>query len=139
MTVRTERIAVAAVARFIAVSAIAGCWGLLGGGVVFPAEWLIGTPFTAYTVPALILGLVVGGSALVAGLLLLLRHPLAPVAALGAGLIQVGWIVGEVLLVGSEPGIMLNLQVLYLVAGTSLAVLAGDLRRRTDRPVQPSM
>jgi hypothetical protein len=139
MVERVERFAVGAVALFIGVSAVGGGWGLLGGGIRFPLEWLVGTPFADYTIPALILGGVVGGSALVAAALLVAGHPRAPVAAVGAGLVQVGWIVGEVVLVGMEPGPMLTLQVLYFGAGALLAALAGDLRRRAtpaggDRP-----
>jgi hypothetical protein len=63
--------------------------------------------------------------------MLVVRHPLAPAAAVGAGLVQVGWIVGEVVLVGTEPGLMLTLQVVYAAAGAVLAGLAADLSRRT--------
>lgn len=57
----------------IAVDAVAGVSGLIGMAIVafgwghqFPTRWLDGTPFRSYVIPGLILGLVVGGSALLA-------------------------------------------------------------------------
>jgi hypothetical protein len=49
------------------------------------------------------------------------------------GLIQVGWIVGEVVLVGTSPGVMITLQVLYFALRAALAALAADLWLRTAR------
>jgi hypothetical protein len=112
MTTRIERIAIGAVVSFIAVSAAAGAIGLIGGGLPFPPEWLDGTPFSNYVGPGIILGVVVGGSALLASVLVLRGHPLAVPAAFVAGMIQVGWIVGEVLLVGTYGAVMLWLQVI---------------------------
>jgi hypothetical protein len=130
---RVERLAVVLLGALIAVSAVGGALGLVGGGLQFPLAWLEGTPFPSYTVPGLILGVVVGGSALVAALLVVRRHRLGVLAAVGAGLIQVGWIVGEVVLVGTSPGVMITLQVLYFALGAALAALAADLWLRTAR------
>jgi hypothetical protein len=130
MNAHAERIAMGALTFFIAVSAAAGAVGLIGGGLAFPPEWLEGTPFANHVGPGLILGLVLGGSALVATLLILSAHPWAVPAAFVAGFIQLGWIVGEVLLIGTYGAIMLWLQVLYGVAGALLAVLAYDVGRR---------
>src|SRR5437763_1779022 len=106
MSMRIERIGIVVIALFIAVSAAGGAIGLVGGGLQFPPEWLDGSPFRSYVVPGLILGLVVGGSALFAGILAVRGQPLAVPAAVVAGVIQVGWIVGEVLLVGTHGPIM---------------------------------
>ena len=133
MSTRVERGAIAALAVFIVVSALAGCVGLVGGGISFPLAWLAGTPFSDYTLPGLILGGAVGGSALAAAGLLLGGHRLAVPVALGAGLIQAGWIVGELALVGTPDSIALSLQVLYFAAGALLAVLAAHLWLRTPR------
>ncbi|MHB1415814.1 MAG: hypothetical protein ACYC1C_11225 [Chloroflexota bacterium] len=127
MISRIERIVIMLVAVFIAVSAVAGGVGLVGGGLPFPLEWLAGTPFSDYTIPAAILAIVVGGSALVAAALMLLKHPLAVLASLGAGMIQVGWIIGELLLVGTIGDVMMWLQVIYFVSGAIIAVLAAHL------------
>src|SRR5919199_6683907 len=121
MSMRIERLAIGAVASFIAASAAAGAIGLIGGGLPFPTEWLDGTPFSNYVGPGVILGVVVGGSALLASILVLRAHRLAGPAAFVAGMIQIGWIVGEVLLVGTYGMVMLWLQVIYGVAGALLA------------------
>ncbi|MBX6342793.1 MAG: hypothetical protein IRY97_10070, partial [Thermomicrobiaceae bacterium] len=102
---------------FGAVSAAAGGIGLVGGGIEFPRDWLEGTPFASYVGPGLILGLVVGGSQL-AALVAVLRHAgWARLAAAAAGCAMMGWIVGEVVLVGSRDGVMLGLQALYFLNG----------------------
>jgi hypothetical protein len=56
------RITIGLLTGFIALTAIGGGIALLIGieGERFPLEWLQGTPFTDYTIPALLLALVVG-------------------------------------------------------------------------------
>ena len=84
------------------IDGFAGVSGLIGlvlvtfaGDYVFPAHWLIGTPFRSYVVPGLILGFVVGGSALLAMGATIKRARVGPVLSLIAGAIMIGWIVGE--------------------------------------------
>jgi hypothetical protein len=136
MNIRLERIAIEAVAIFIVVSAVAGGVGLISGGLPFPLEWLAGTPFSTYVVPGAFLALIVGGSALVAAALMLRKDPLAVPVALGAGVIQVGWIVGELLLVGTRGDVMAWLQAIYFVAGAILAFLAVHLWLRPGHSAQ---
>jgi len=124
MSTRIERIAIVTVSIFIALSAAGGAIGLIGGGLPFPPEWLEGTPFATYVGPGVILGVVVGGSAMLAAVMILRGQPLALPVTFVAGLIQLGWIVGEVLLVGTHGEVMLWLQVVYGVAGAVLAALA---------------
>ena len=129
----TERAALLALEGFGAVSAIAGAIGLLGGGVKYPDEWLAGSPFSSYTGPALILGIIVGGSQL-AALAGVLRHKSwAATASLLAGLVMMGWIGGEVLLVGSKSGLMAALQIVYALNGL-LEVAVVGMRYRADQP-----
>ena len=130
---RIERFSVEFVAVFIALSAIAGGIGLVGGGLPFPVSWLGGTPFSSYFGPGLILAFIVGGSALGSAILMLRHHPLALPAAIGAGCIQAGWIVGEVILVGTRDNLMGLLQVVYLVAGVILSILSAQLWLRSNR------
>jgi hypothetical protein len=98
---RIERVAALALAAAIAVSAAAGGVGLVGGG------------------------------ALAAAALMARGHRLALPVAVAAGLVQVGWIVGEVALVGTHGPVMLWLQVVYFLAGALLAGLAGHLWQPT--------
>ncbi|HEV2237087.1 MAG TPA: hypothetical protein VGR57_10545 [Ktedonobacterales bacterium] len=66
MRERSVRIALVVVDLFVAVSAVAGAVGLIAGNMV-PLSVLRGTAFADFTIPALLLGIVVGGSALAAG------------------------------------------------------------------------
>lgn len=111
---------------FGAISAIAGSIGLVGGGLddALPAGMLDRTPFSSYRVPGLILGGIVGGTQLIALGGVVQRRSWATPATGLAGCVMMGWIVGEVLLIGSEPGVMRNLQVTYLVDGLLDVLLA---------------
>lgn len=130
---RSERIALLALESFGAVSAVAGAIGLLGGGIKFPEEWLAGSPFSSYTGPALILGVVVGGSQVIA-LAGILRHKTwAATASVLSGLVMAGWIGGEVLIVGSKTGLMAALQILYVLNGL-LEVAVVGMRYRVNQP-----
>jgi hypothetical protein len=81
---------------------------------------LEGTPFTSYLIPGLVLSLVVGGSALVAMIAIIIRHQKARALALFAGVMQGGWIVVQVLLLG----IVSNLQFLYIGIAIVIILLA---------------
>jgi hypothetical protein len=101
---------------------------LTGWGYQFPTSWLQGTPFSDYTVPALILGIVVGGSALLAMWATIKSASVGAITSLAAGLIMMGWIIGEYILV---PDIRFSLtdlttwqQGLYFFVGLAMAVQA---------------
>jgi|SRR5579884_151891 len=83
-----------------AVGAIAGGLALIAGVIRFPLEQLQGTPFSNYTIPGLILAIVVGGSLLVGAAMVFLHREFAVLCSAVAGLILAGWIAGEVLLLG---------------------------------------
>ncbi|MEZ4522405.1 MAG: hypothetical protein R3A46_12290 [Thermomicrobiales bacterium] len=82
----------------------------------------------------MILGVIVGGSQLLALAELLRRSERATVGAGAAGCIMIGWILGEVLFVGSDPGVMRNLQILYFTIGLIETGLATLLLRQTMHP-----
>jgi hypothetical protein len=113
-----------------AVSAVAGAIGLLTDTLQMEKSVLDGSPFSSFTIPGLILGFIVGGSQLIA-LVALLRHADRAIVFAGvAGGIMAGWIAGEVLLVGSDPGAMRNLQVPFFLIGILEILLAAMLLRR---------
>ncbi len=128
MRVRTVRITVVVVNLFAAVSAIAGAIGLVVGYMKIPLSVLETTPFADFTIPALLLGCVVGGSALVAAAIALFGpHRIVlfgwwaePLAALVAGCIMVGWMSIEFALIG----LGLWVQVVYFVVGLGMIGLA---------------
>jgi len=117
------------------IDGFAGVSGLLGlilvtfaGDYVFPAHWLNGTPFRSYVVPGLILGFVVGGSALLAMGATIKHARVGPVLSLIAGAIMIGWIVGEYILI-PEARFLPNsspdwLQGLYFGVGIAMVTLA---------------
>jgi len=104
------RIAIGVPTAFNALSAIGGGIALLagtykdgvlieaGGRAQFPLEWLQNTPFSDYTIPALILTIGVGGSSLIAAVLVFTGREEGVLASVVAGLIMVGFIVGEVVM-----------------------------------------
>ena len=82
-------------------------FGAIAGGILvmkdvmpFPEVWLHGTPFHSYFLPGLILFVAVGGSQLAAAYTILRRHSLAKRAAILAGVILTGWMIGELALIG---------------------------------------
>jgi len=114
---------------FNALSQIGGAIGLLAGAHP-PMSLLNSTPFADYTIPALILGVITGGSSLAALLLVWRAGRLTgDVAGLISGGITAGWIVGEVLLWRESllGFLSVPLQVLYFGTGLLAVGLAAGL------------
>lgn len=86
---------------------VAGGIALMKNVMPFPEVWLQGTPFRSYFSPGLILFLVVGCVHLVAAFLLLWRASFARIASLVAGLILLGWMAGELSMIGFEAPIQI--------------------------------
>lgn len=118
---RGLRVALSVVAWFSLVSALIGAVGLIGfDGMGIPLQWLAGTPFTSYTWPGVILGVVVGGSQALAAAALWRRHPLARGLSAAAGLVMMIWIFVEIaLMLVWSP-----LHGIYFAAGLVQVVLA---------------
>ena len=117
MNVTVERYALMLVAGFAAVSALGGGIGVATtNGLGMPLAWLRTTPFADYAVPGLILLIVVGGSASLATISLLKQHRWQYPLTFAAGVIMVGWIVGEVVLIQQTDW----LQLVYFVVGLAM-------------------
>jgi len=134
------RIALLAIAAFIATSAIGGGVAVVGGvvfGYKLPLAWLAGTPFGDYTVPGLTLAIVVGGSALIAAATIFIHREWAVLVSVVAGVMMVGYLMVEIISidgkVGNDLPIYLALQLFYLALGVALIGLAGFLWRREYR------
>ena len=106
-----------ALTGFIGLTAIAGGVAILAGAEDFPMEWLEGSIFEDYTIPALILSIVVGGSALVATILLIRKHKLAPGVTMLAGIIMIGQIAGELIILKQEPSGPTGIEFIYGALG----------------------
>jgi hypothetical protein len=134
------RMALLAIAAFIATSAIAGGVAVLGGAVFgykLPLTWLAGTPFGDYTSPGLALAIVVGGSTLLAAATVFIHREWAVLVSMVAGLMMVGYLVVEIVSIDSKLGnalpTALAVQLFYLVLGLALSGLAGFLWMREYR------
>lgn len=122
-----NRFATAAVALevFLGLGALAGGAALMLGSrgeiIPLPVSALRGSPFETYFVPGLILFGVLGLGPLVAALMVWLRHPLAPLAAVAVGVALLIWLAVEIAIVGytNEP----PLQPFYLLIGAAIAVI----------------
>jgi hypothetical protein len=124
MNERNARAAVVVVDLFAAVSAIAGAVGLVAGFMNIPVSVLESTPFADFTIPALLLGFVVGGSALAAAAIALFGpRRIRALATAAAGCVMVGWIAVEIAMIGLGSW----LQPSYFVVGLVMIGLAGLL------------
>ncbi len=105
---------------FNALSAIGGGIGLVTGTLPVPTMLLRHTPFDSFVIPGLFLGIIIGGSAL-AGAIALRAHAVrSRLISAAAGVIMVGWIAGETILVRGFSW----LQGLYLLTGLLVVVLS---------------
>jgi hypothetical protein len=119
---------------FEAASAAIGAIGLVVGFMNIPLSVLNGTPFADFTIPALLLGFVVGGSALAAAVITVVaRHPYGALASGIAGAITVGWLTIEVAMIGLGSWA----QVVWLLVGAAMMVLAALLWRAESRQARP--
>jgi hypothetical protein len=128
---------------FTAVGAIAGAIFVVPG---LPREWLAGSPFNDYTVPALALGILCGGGSLAAAALVSWRPALGALLSVAAGAAMAIFEVVEVAAVGfmiakfpTEPASYL--QPFYFAVGLGIAALGILVWRDADasaRPLQPT-
>ena len=72
----------------------------MSGAKGVPVEWLQGSPFSDYTVPSLILFVIVGGSFLTAAIAVFARARIARASALIAGVIVLIWIAVQIAIIG---------------------------------------
>ena len=120
-----RRIPLLVLQALVALTAAAGGIALALGpslgslGITPPPELLESSPFDSYLVPGLILLVVVGGSHLLAFLLLLWRHRFAPAAAAVAGCGILIWIFVQMIIIPFS-----FLQAAYFGAGLLELVLA---------------
>ncbi|HVX30939.1 MAG TPA: hypothetical protein VHA53_10705 [Nitrolancea sp.] len=119
----------ATIAIVAAGSAFGGGIAMLIGVIEFPLDWLDGSLFDSYVIPAIVLVVVVGGSQLFAALALRRHERWGAEAAIVAGAILMGWIVAEIAIVGSEAGVMRTLQLISFSVGLVETILAARLSK----------
>lgn len=115
-----------AVDVLVALTAIPGGIALVTGleRNRYPLDMLKGTPFRSYVIPGLILAIVVGGSAAVAAAAIVLSPDVGVIASIVAGVIMMGWIVGEILILKQPFSRGTLLEVFYFAVGLAMVVLA---------------
>ncbi len=126
---KRARITIGVLAGFIALTAIGGGVAMRVGAEAnrFPLEWLRDTPFSDYTLPALLLAIVVGGSSLIAAVTVFTGRKVGVFASLAAGLIMVGYIVVEVLILKQVPPGPTVIEGVYFGLGLAIFGLAAHL------------
>lgn len=117
-----------------AITAIIGAVGMLAGLEDFPLSWLDGTPFHSFTIPALILFIMVGGSSLIATILVSKRSHLARRWSVIAGVILSAYILIEMLILNQEGPRPSGIEIFYLVMGILILILALFFRQPSFKP-----
>lgn len=121
---KSVRCVICGLEALVALTAIGGGLAMLFGLDRFPAEWLEGTLFPDYTLPALILAVVVGGSALFSAIVIWRRQELGVLAAMAAGLVLAGYIFIEVIVLKQAPPGPTVMEQIYFVTGLAVFWLA---------------
>jgi hypothetical protein len=118
---------------FVALTAGGGGIALITGleGKQFPLALLKYTPFSSYLIPGLILGVTVGGSTAVAAGVLPRNRGAGAVASVLAGVILMGWIAGEALMLRQPSWV----EAFYFAIGLTVAGLGVLTRRNLRRAV----
>jgi hypothetical protein len=100
------RIALVVSETFIGLSAIYGGVEILTGAFdqYLPAAWLVGTPFSSYTIPGLVLLIVIGGGILLAAATVFIQREWAVLVSMLAGLLMAGFEVVEVVSLDRKIG-----------------------------------
>lgn len=129
----------AAVTMFNALSALAGGIAILAtGGLGMPSSMLDGSPFSGFIWPGVILLVVIGGSQVVATVLLLGRHPSALLWSAVSGFGMVIWIFVETGIIRGFSwlqAVYFATGILQLVLVLALLGVAGWLPRAALRSV----
>lgn len=85
---------------FLALNAFGGGWYGMAGAEKVPLEWLSGSPFKTYFLPALYLFVVIGGLALTAGIAVWRKAPAAGSLTMVCSVLLFLWIAAQVLIIG---------------------------------------
>ena len=119
-----------------AVSAVIGGIAVAANLDAFPPAWLAGSPFGDYLLPGAILAAVVGGSATIAAAATARNPRIGAPASVVAGVVLMGWIVGELLVLnqnGAATSPRSVVEPIYFVVGLAMAALGMALWLRGGR------
>lgn len=134
-----RRIALVVIELFVGLWAVIGGVGLVTGTIPFlrmPVEYLQGTPFSDYTIPGLLLLLVVGGSFLFAAAMILTGREVGVLASALAGLAVIGFEAVEAPIIDRYATVLASSvpqQILMATLGMACLGLAASLWRAEYR------
>ncbi len=122
MKLKAVRIVPGILTAFVALTSIGGGVALLTGaeGNRFPLAWLDGTPFRSYMIPALILTLVVGGSALLASVITFQGRKSGARFLMVSGLLLAGFVTIEALILKQVPPGPTGIEAVYFAIGATI-------------------
>jgi hypothetical protein len=109
---------------FLALTGILGGIALLANLNTPPVEQLQGSIFKDWTIPGLGLFVFVGGSALLAAILLIRKNKYGALFATVAAIVIMFFEFVEVLAIGSPPGVAQTLQVFYFGLGITITIVS---------------
>ncbi len=106
------------------IGALGGAYELLhdAEGFGMREAWLNGSPFSDYTLPALFLGIVIGGGMLTVAAMTWLRESLAPLGAVAVGETLIVWLTIETAVIGYRGAQQASLLVICGACGLALIV-----------------
>lgn len=112
---------------FLALTGFLGGVGLLAKINAPPVEQLSGSMFSDFTIPGLALFILVGGSALLATILLVRKNKFAVLFAMVSAIIIMTFEFVEVLVIGSPAGVARTLQIFYFSLGIAISSAASTI------------
>ncbi|MGX1875543.1 hypothetical protein ACWIHP_12925 [Nocardia fluminea] len=125
---RARRAGLIGSAGFIALWAFAGAVGLIGGGADLGPEITARLPLDSQVLAGLILASIVGVPMTCTAILALRARPSAAVAGMGSGLLLLGWVAIQPLVIGQFHW----LQPVFGVLGGLVCLLGSSLYRSSD-------
>src|SRR5215472_9695249 len=98
---RGIRITLCAIEAFTGIGALYGGISILTGAFDkwFSLAWLQGTPFSDYTIPGLVLTIVLGGGMLLAAASIFIQREWTVLVSMAMGIVLLGWIGVEVAII----------------------------------------
>lgn len=140
------RITIASIETLIGLSALGGGAAVATGAFGFdewlPRSWLDGTPFLDYTLPGLVLLVVIGGGMVLAAASIFVAHEWAVLLSMAMGLVMVGFEAVEILVIDRNPAAVVPptivQQGLMVALGVVIFSLAAILWQREYRGRQGS-
>ncbi|APE34867.1 hypothetical protein BOX37_13935 [Nocardia mangyaensis] len=125
---RARRAGLIGSAGFVAFWAFAGAIGLIGGGIDLGPEITARLPLESQVLAGLLLAAIVGVPMTYTAILALRALPSAAVTGIGSGLLLLGWVAIQPLVIGQFNW----LQPVFGVLGGSVCLLGSSLCRSSD-------